>query len=102
MKAGTVGTHLHVVRAKRMLQSGKSVVGELPVEGEKGERGERGEKIYVEEQALIRRGVRAAQRWPQERIARVEELRSLVQTGRYRIDGKVIAECLLNNETHFV
>jgi hypothetical protein len=25
-----------------------------------------------------------------------------VQTGSYRIDCKVIAECLLNNETHFV
>ncbi len=99
MKAGTVGTHLHVVRAKRVLQRGKSEEGKLPVElegGEKGERGREGEK------ALIERGVRAAQRWPQEREARVEELRSLVETGRYRIDGKVIAECLLNNETHFV
>jgi anti-sigma28 factor (negative regulator of flagellin synthesis) len=99
MKAGTVGTHLHVVRAKRTLQSGKSVVEELPAEVEVGEEGE---TAWAAEQALIKRGVRAAQRWPQARNARVEDLRSLVQAGRYRIDGKVIAECLLNNETHFV
>jgi anti-sigma28 factor (negative regulator of flagellin synthesis) len=96
MKVSTVDTHLHVVRAKRTLQTGRSVVDELPATvGEN-------ETAQAEQQLLIKGGVRAAQRWPQERNVRVEELRSLVQTGRYRIDCKVVAECLLNNETRFV
>jgi anti-sigma28 factor (negative regulator of flagellin synthesis) len=99
MKAGTVDMHLQVVRAQRTPESGSSVLEKFPAEIEKGESRE---TAWAGEQALIKRGVRAAQRWPQERNARVDELRSLVQTGSYRIDCKVIAECLLNNETHFV
>jgi anti-sigma28 factor (negative regulator of flagellin synthesis) len=96
MKVGTVGTHLHIVRAKRTADTGKKCVDERPITIEEGA------TIRAEKQALIRRGMRAAQRWPQERNARVEALRSLVQSGHYRIDSKAIAECLLNNETHFV
>jgi anti-sigma28 factor (negative regulator of flagellin synthesis) len=94
MKVGTVGTHLHVVRAK--VQIGKKGVEERPITIEEGA------MIRAEKQALIRQGMRAAQRWPQERNVRVEALRSLVQSGHYRIDSQAIAECLLNNETHFV
>lgn len=96
MKVGTVGTHLHVVRAKRTVDIGKKCTEEHPITTEEGA------TIRAEKQALIRRGMRAAQRWPQERTARVEALRSLVQSGRYQIDSQAIAECLLNNETHFV
>jgi anti-sigma28 factor (negative regulator of flagellin synthesis) len=92
MKTSTVGTHLHVARANSPVQAEKKVGGKLPTD----------EEARTKEQALIRRGVRAAQRWPQERNARVEQLRSLVQSGRYRIDSGAIAECLLNNVTHFV
>ena len=105
MKAGTVGTHLQVVRAKRTLQSEKRAMGEIAVGiGEKvrGVRSAKAVPARAEEQSLIRRGVRAAQRWPQERNARIEELRSLVKSGSYRIDSAAVAECLLNNETHFV
>jgi len=96
MKVGTVSTHLHIVRAKRTVDTGKKCADEHPITIEEGA------TIRAEKQALIRRGMRAAQRWPQERNARVEALRSLVQSGHYRIDSKAIAECLLNNETHFV
>jgi anti-sigma28 factor (negative regulator of flagellin synthesis) len=105
MKAGTVDMHLRVEQVERTLQSGYSAMEKFPVEvekSEKGEKGGKGETAWVGEQELIKRSMRATQRWPQERDARVEELRSLVQSGRYRIDCKVIAECLLNNETHFV
>ena len=99
MKAGTVGTHLHVVRAKRTVQATKKVESELAavVDSE-----EESAEARAREQSLVRRGVRAAQRWPQERNARVEELRSRVKSGSYRIDSGAITECLLNNETHFV
>src|SRR6476469_4317712 len=91
MKASTVGTHLHVVRAKRTVQAEKNVGDEFPASiGED----EEAVTAQVQEQSLIRRGVRAAQRWPQERNARVEGLRSLVKFSRYRIDSKAIAECL--------
>jgi anti-sigma28 factor (negative regulator of flagellin synthesis) len=96
MKVGTVGTHLHIVRAKITVDTGKKCADERPITIEEGA------AIRAEKQALIRRGMRAAQRWPQERNVRVEALRSLVQSGHYRIDSKAIAECLLNNETHFV
>src|SRR5689334_4986846 len=98
MKAGTVGTHLHVVRAKRTVQTERNVVGKFPASMREDAEASEAATAQAEEQALIRRGVRAAQRWPQERNVKVEELRSLVKGGRYRIDSKAIAECLLNNE----
>jgi len=87
MKASTVSTHLHVVRAKKKIQSDAG--NEIAISG-------------TEKQALMKRGVRAAQRWPEERIARIEELRAQIKAGTYRVDSKIVAECMLQNETHFV
>ena len=37
----------------------------------------------------------------QQRLARVEELRELVRTGRYHVDSMSLARSMLDNETHF-
>ncbi|HCI80397.1 MAG TPA: hypothetical protein DHW02_11980 [Ktedonobacter sp.] len=37
----------------------------------------------------------------QQRMARIEELRELVRTGRYHVDSKSLAQSMLDNETHF-
>lgn len=90
MKASTVSTHLHVVRAKRKVQAEKDAEKEIAGSG-------------METSALVKRGVRAAQRWPdKERIARIEELQAHLKAGTYRVDSRIIAECMLQNETHFV
>ena len=37
----------------------------------------------------------------QQRLARVEELRERVRTGRYHVDSMSLARSMLDNETHF-
>lgn len=51
----------------------------------------------------MKRQMRSARRPDQERrMARVEELRELVQTGRYHVNSMALAQRMLDNETHFI
>ena len=38
----------------------------------------------------------------EQRMARVEELRELVRSGRYHVDSMTLAQSVLDNETHFI
>ena len=50
----------------------------------------------------MKRQMQSARRPQQEqRMARVEELRELVRTGRYHVDSMSLAQSMLDNETHF-
>ena len=105
MKACTVGIQFQVALAKRTLQSVTSVEERIPVRHEELgtlEESEKSEKICSKEQTLVEQNLHVAQIRSQQRVTKIEALRSLVQAGLYRIDSQVIAECLLNNETHFV
>src|SRR5690242_20791155 len=90
MKTGT----RHLVRTKKRV---RMVEGALP-----------GSRIaswidwlvHSENQAMIRRGMQAAQLCSEQRAARVEELRAQVQAGAYTVNSRVLAERLLKNETH--
>jgi anti-sigma28 factor (negative regulator of flagellin synthesis) len=83
MKASTVATYLHIACG-----------GRVKKETERSMQASR-----IERPALAKR---AAQRWPEERLARVEELQKQIEEGTYTIASKVIAECMLKNETHFI
>ena len=51
----------------------------------------------------MKRQMQSARRPNQERrMARVEELRELVRTGRYHVDSMSLAQSMLDNETHFI
>ena len=55
-----------------------------------------------EKQAMVLRGMQAAERWSEARADRLEELRAQVEAGIYKVDSRAIAESMLQNQTHFL
>jgi anti-sigma28 factor (negative regulator of flagellin synthesis) len=55
-----------------------------------------------EKQAMVSRGMQAAERWSEARADRLEELRAQVEAGIYKVDSRAIAESMLQNQTHFL
>jgi len=55
-----------------------------------------------EKQAMVSRGMQAAERWSEARADRLEELRAQVEAGIYKVDSRAIAEGMLQNQTHFL
>jgi anti-sigma28 factor (negative regulator of flagellin synthesis) len=50
----------------------------------------------------IQDALRASQQGLEKRSVLIENLRAQIQDGTYTIDSKVVAECMLKNEKHFV
>jgi anti-sigma28 factor (negative regulator of flagellin synthesis) len=53
------------------------------------------------EQAAVKLGIEASQRWPQGRLARLANLRAQVEAGTYKVESNVLATRIMSNETHF-
>jgi flagellar biosynthesis anti-sigma factor FlgM len=89
---GTIEADLPGVRAKKSLRSRRSG------------RHKTTSSIFAtpEKQALVIRGMQTAERWSQERAARIEELRAQVRAGTYKVDSRTIAQSMLQNQTHFL
>jgi anti-sigma28 factor (negative regulator of flagellin synthesis) len=51
--------------------------------------------------AHVQQSSLAANRWPQNRAARVEALRLSVANGSYQVDSAELAHCILRNTTRF-
>ena len=91
---GTIEAELPSVRVKKSLRSRRS--------GRQGAKTTSSSFATPEKQALVVRGMQTAERWSQERAARIEELRAQVRAGTYKVDSRAIAQSMLQNQTHFL
>jgi len=91
---GTIEAELPSVRVKKSLRSRRS--------GRQGAKTTSSSVATPEKQALVVRGMQTAERWSQERAARIEELRAQVRAGTYKVDSREIAQSMLQNQTHFL
>ena len=87
---GSMGAHLHVVSTKYVARSRKNATVEedMPPLNHTSDRGQ-----------MMKRKARTMQ---ERRVSRVEALRAQVRAGSYRVDTMVLAERILENETHFI
>jgi anti-sigma28 factor (negative regulator of flagellin synthesis) len=90
MKAGSIGTYLHLVCTEPGEKTEATRVREVsainwadPV-------------TTLEDQDLSEHGVHSVQWWADERDAHIRMLRARVQAGTYRVDSQSLAERLLD------
>ena len=93
---GTSSTQLSIVRTRQKVQSGRQVHDEhhLPSWSQ--------QVTGAEDQAAIRRGLRASQQESPDRAARVEALKAQVQAGTYVVDNVTVARKMLKNSINYV
>jgi anti-sigma28 factor (negative regulator of flagellin synthesis) len=53
------------------------------------------------EQPAVKLGIEASQRWPRGRSLHLANLRAQIEAGTYKVESKVLAACMIGNETHF-
>ncbi len=88
---GNMGAHLHGVSTKYVAQSRKNITAEEDTSSSPLDHTfERGQ--------AMKRKARAMQ---ERRVSRVEALRTQVRAGTYQVDTRVLAQRMLENETHF-
>ena len=99
---GYVGTQLCIVKTNMSTQSRTKDSEDQHLSLSSTNHSGRATQETGEVQQRMKRQMQSVRKLDQERrMARVEELRELVRTGRYHIDSMSLAQSMLGNETHF-
>jgi len=90
----SMNAHLHGVHKKYVARSKKYAATE-----EVSSSSELSNTSNTGQVAMTKRKARAMQ---ENRIARVEALRAQVRVGTYQVDTMLLAQCIIENESHFM
>jgi hypothetical protein len=96
MKAGSVGSHLHMVDAYHQEDSSKPDGLTMQISSWMHR------VTYLRPLALILGCVETAYHVPEQSSRHVQRLRACIQSGIYRVDSITLARCIIVNETHFL